>query len=468
MEKQYGKKYYECVDFLFLETTTAGLFQIAGDSPIGLMLDSDGVPLLPGTSIAGAVQDYLKEKKNTNYPSFWGDSISRYDNKVYFYDSPLRNDLSSGLENVIDIRKCHAHDKELGGAADKKMFERTFLKQGCRFHVIVKVFSLKTEKKQVEAFFQDMAKGIQKGWILFGGNKNAGAGQLRIERVKHAHFDMFDLSSLKSYYLFQPLEINDPSYVEYGFSQEGTNNQVISISLDGQIRDAILLKGEDKETDEEGHQIATSIKSNGQYIIPGTTWKGVLRSYCEKICKTLEMGEEKRTDLLEVMFGTNNDGTKNGEKQQCGKVRVHDTVIEEPATKCYTRIKIDRFTGGTISGAKLTSNAITKGKVKIALDFLPIMEEVQRKQAIALLFLTVRDLGLSKIPLGSMASVGFGRIRGTQISISIPEKYRIDSDIKEQENIDLEVEDRKASLICSDKVRTYLEECIGLLAREDV
>ena len=67
-----------------------------------------------------------------------------------------------------------------------------------------------------------------------------------------------------------------------------------------------------------------------------------------------------------------------------------------------------------------------------------------------------------------MASVGFGRIRGTQISISIPEKYRIDSDIKEQENIDLEVEDRKASLICSDKVRTYLEECIGLLAREDV
>ena len=63
MEKQYGKKYYECVDFLFLETTTAGLFQIAGDSPIGLMLDSDGVPLLPGTSIAGAVQDYLKENK---------------------------------------------------------------------------------------------------------------------------------------------------------------------------------------------------------------------------------------------------------------------------------------------------------------------------------------------------------------------------------------------------------------------
>lgn len=419
----YGKKSYQYIDILYLEMETVELLRIAGEDDKDIIRNSQGVPILPGTSIAGAVQDYLNEQRKQEYKTFWGND--EYDNKVYFFDSCLND--ADHMEVLFEERTSHKHDAKRGGTEEGKLLEQRFLKPECHFPVIIKTFTSREEHNAVATFFADVVNGFNQGEILLGSRKNNGCGRLKVNMAKQATFALTNAETLLQYYSFKMENPEEPLYHAFEAPVQKQNSRKMKMKLEASIQDALLIQAKESERNEEGYELITAMKSNGKCIIPASTIKGILRGYCTKILKTLAEDELTKNgeQLLELMFGTDSE-RMNGQQVRRGIIRVNDTVIENPQYMKYHRIKIDRFTGGTINGAKMTSKPVTKGTVAIHVELNPYngaekIESSQLKNAVLLLFFTLRDMGYGKIPMGSFASVGFGRLKNGTVTLDIPE-----------------------------------------------
>lgn len=474
--QKFGKKLYELIDVLYLEVETAELLRIAGNDKEDVLRNSQGIPILPGTSIAGAVQDYLKERKEHHYHTFWGNE--KFDNKVYFFDSSLIAEYSNTGKS-LEKRTRHKHNAIFGGAEDEKLFPENYLKRGSRFGIVAKTFTFQKEQKMVTDFFEDMINGLENGEILLGSNKNNGCGQIHVKTAKRAQFDFTNPNNYVRYYEFVPENANDPSYQEFTYQKQTINSNRITLILRAFIRDALLIRAEQIGKQDAEYQVMEPMQSNGEFIIPGSTIKGILRGYCAKICKTVGINDKKKELWIELLFGAESMDTKNADSSdheqqekynpKKGCIRIKDIKIEDTAQLEYTRIKIDRFTGGTITGAKMTSNPVTRGNLSIHLEMKPDIPDGEQgmqtfRIAFLLLFLSLRDLGQGKIPIGSFSSVGFGRLKDAELEMRIPNIYTRDVwDEKIMETDDFGIEGSVtmgSSVEFNGNIKGLLEKCM--------
>jgi CRISPR/Cas system CSM-associated protein Csm3 (group 7 of RAMP superfamily) len=147
-----------------------------------------------------------------------------------------------------------------------------------------------------------------------------------------------------------------------------------------------------------------------QYIIPGSTLKGLWRSQAKKILTTIN----KDVSIVEDIFGTDSGSNKRESVLRRGNVFVQDTfILDYKEVHCH-RIKIDRFTGGTMDGAKFDEKPIN-GTVSMQLMYKKSKDEKINHAAYALLLLTAREIALGNISIGSGNNVGYGRINGNEI-----------------------------------------------------
>nr|WP_052113152.1 RAMP superfamily CRISPR-associated protein [Clostridium novyi] len=162
------------------------------------------------------------------------------------------------------------------------------------------------------------------------------------------------------------------------------------------------------------------------YVIPSSTIKGIVHSYCKKIILTLG----KNVQILDDIFGekTNEREKKEGKR---GNLIFNDYKIsEDRLKKCksiYNRIKIDRFTGGAFQGNIFRDEVIIFNEETQKLEFkVSISNKLKSREygkqklfekAIALIILTFRDMGLGYVTLGSGNNVGLGRLQGNFIII---------------------------------------------------
>ena len=80
---------------------------------------------------------------------------------------------------------------------------------------------------------------------------------------------------------------------------------------------------------------------------------------------------------------------------------------------------MDRFTGGVVTGGKVDEERV-QGDIGFRISLKKLDEN--NKAAVGLILLTFRDLGLSKLPIGSSSSIGAGRIKGNKLTIKENDK----------------------------------------------
>lgn len=168
-----------------------------------------------------------------------------------------------------------------------------------------------------------------------------------------------------------------------------------------------------------------------QVFLPGTSLKGVIRSHCERIARTLaqsgagacaphEKGDgplkacgerlKKQTDKASFyrdaclacrLFGALGYG---------GRVSITDAypVEGEPVvTEVRDGVAIDRYTGGAARGAKFQFEAATSGVFEGQIT----LENFETWQ-VGLLGAALRDLQDEHLPIGMGTSRGLGHVRG--------------------------------------------------------
>ncbi len=192
---------------------------------------------------------------------------------------------------------------------------------------------------------------------------------------------------------------------------------MMKIQLVARLRTSLLIRKGEIDVTTDNKEIQRHLMSLDDYVIPGTSVKGVLRSHAFRILRTL-LPEAKAEELLQGLMGC----AKSDQASQKGSLKsrfVVDEVYISPdkvIAKEQTRNRIDRFTGGTIDRALFKEEPLwQKGEENPVRISFSIEHCAKWEAGFALLLL--RDIWLGEVAFGGDASIGRGALQGVQAVI---------------------------------------------------
>jgi len=369
-------------------------FHLKNDSPFWSGDESEGrlednQLRVFGSSLFGSIKNNLV---NEERKSLFGVD----EGKEYIESKIMISDMVGNNLKKIKKRPGIRVNQDLGSALDGGLYEDYCIEPESIFEFRLEAKLTSKEKKLFDETVDEIIESIGNGRILFGKNRTKGYGKFKIEKLERKDFNLRKKEELRDY-----LDWNDKSeYEEVPIKEDWLDSNTIIFK--GKLKGSFLIKGEI-----EG-KIQKSYKENERFIIPSGTLKGSIRSYSEKILNILGKEKKEKDEILSELFGHSPDESK---EFKMGKLIIEDSEIKENGEKKYSRIKIDRFTGGVINGALFQEERIVKGEITLKIRIRKELEDREK----ALLLLYLRDLGQEKISLGSGASVGNGRVVGEKI-----------------------------------------------------
>jgi CRISPR/Cas system CSM-associated protein Csm3 (group 7 of RAMP superfamily) len=192
------------------------------------------------------------------------------------------------------------------------------------------------------------------------------------------------------------------------------------IHADFGIKTSLLIKNYYDPFLNENDIDSVHLKSNNTNILSGSSVKGALRGRSERIIHTLGLEPGILTDLFgDVEKDKNGKPKKNG-KALPARLFIDETFISGVSEEVQHRIKIDRFSGGTIEGALFDSIPLFPKRTDATHDVnfrITIRVEKAKDDDLGLLLLLLKDLGTGDLPLGGEKNIGRGVLSGKKIKI---------------------------------------------------
>ena len=154
---------------------------------------------------------------------------------------------------------------------------------------------------------------------------------------------------------------------------------------------------------------AVTLKSRADFVVPGTSLKGILRHRAEYIFDKLGLDKKFFEKLM---------GNSTPDKKIKRRFLVAESYIapENFSEVEHTRNKIDRFTGGTLQGILFTSRPAYQKTLEPTLKLHFEIRDAEEFEAGLAIFL-LRDLWLGRVAVGGEKSVGRGTLEGLSAEI---------------------------------------------------
>ena len=385
-------------------------------SPI-LISETDNLPFIQSSSLTGAIRSaYLSAYGEDAVQSLFGgrgdDALSRIciSDAVFARDTikyeirprvsidPVSGTTSSSLIKGTDLSSGHKFDIECVGKGASFTFS---------------MFMYHDEKEQFVTEIKNVLAMLNGGGILLGGQKSNGFGEVCLNSVWMKTFDLTSKEDRDKW--IKEDELQKGEYTDIVSELKPVNNYAYNISFSGKTRNGLLVKGYGKKGFGKGFaDVFNIVDVAGDYIIPGSSTKGVIRSRIEMIVKYL--GKENAKEVITDIFG----GTDNDSR--IGNLRVRDCVIgdreKNDQTALSHRIHVDKLTGGVFSGG-LFSEKRAYGNIKLEFD---ISDRNNPEVTCGYLVMVLRDLAAGMINLGSGGSVGNGDIIAEKLMINAGDK----------------------------------------------
>lgn len=401
---------------LVLETPThLGNGDAEGPLDMPLLLDPlEGKALLTGTSIAGALRNYLGQQSPSQAALLFGNVTDEES-----IQSPLIVDDALGGEPEVELRDGVAIDPRTHTAQDGKKFDMELLVAGTEFPLSFELLVLKDEATDLCQAFALALQGLEKGEIHLGRRKRRGFGRCQVREWQVQRYNMTTPSGLVAW-------LED----DRSGQQEGAEiAQLLAVTVMAQRHEPVcVLEGEfvvdgsllirSGFGEPNGPDFVHLRSRRGNQVVPvlsGTSLAGALRARAVRIANTLGRDGKAITDDL---FGYRGEEDKSRELLTASRLWVEETVIENSLDLVHTRVKIDRFTGGSYPGALFNEQPVfgrLNGETTVRIQ---LTLEKASEADVGLLLLLLKDLWTGDLPIGGEVSVGRGRLRGKQATLN--------------------------------------------------
>lgn len=411
---------------------------------IPLLLDTvDGKsPLLTGTSVAGALRNYLREyekgfgigenqdgslRAERLFGHLEGQEAS-VESWVFVDDAlgefPQKASVEIRDGVTIDPTTRTAKVDE-DGRGEK--FDIELLVAGTTFELQLELWLTEDTKENLESLAIAL-KGLENGEIGLGMRKRRGFGRCHVKEWRVQHYKMGKPESMIGW-------LNHKWDDETGRVLDDIYNlldhppalqsQRETFSLDVVFKmESSLLIGSSTGEGNAPDTVHLHSWRDGEEkpILPGTSLAGVIRHRAQRITKTLFQDEEKAQEFVDGMFGR--DIQTNDDIPTGSRVIVDETEIENSIDdRVFTRVKIDRFTGGAYPNALFSQQPVFSKPdqdtlVKMQFELRNTTSEDQNFNAeVGLLLLILKDLWTGDLPIGGESGIGRGRLQGLKATL---------------------------------------------------
>lgn len=385
----------------------------------------DGKPFIQASSIAGVFRrTYASsygvdatEKLFGNRHQQQNTNVSEYGSCVCFSDATFTEDENSSIK--MELRPHVRINRDTGTVDASKVsgttemsgqkFDMEYIGAGARFWFDIYLYH-ETEMERLE----NVLELLHLGQIQIGGKKSNGSGYIQFEKLLKKSFDMTKEEDRKSWIKEDNLE--DGDYEDYLSKLKLTipSKNAYEVKVTGKTENAVLIKSIAVSGVGKGVPDNENIQnSKKEYIIPGSSLKGALRSQMERIARYLN-----QSSIIEEIFGS--EECEIDKKKNVGNLFVKDVVVgnikDNDKVNLEHRIHIDKFTGGVMQGSLFSEKNIF-GELQIDIR---ISCNNNPEASLGLLVLALRDLAIGQMNLGSGYSVGKGIIDVKEIEIFKP------------------------------------------------
>ncbi|MGB8686086.1 MAG: RAMP superfamily CRISPR-associated protein [Microcoleus sp.] len=462
---------------LILDTPTC-LGSGDADSPTDLALLRDSISdraLLTGSSIAGALRNYLLE-----YQRGYGVEEQKGDRATLFggtrrdpdgEKSPLIiNDAISRNIPTVELRDGVEIESTTGTAKPGHKYDLELLAAGTEFllsfELLIEKTKSLTEQQELINLLALALRGLEQGEISIGMKKRRGFGRCHVKEWQVWNFNLEAPDErivwLKFEHWCRELLPDRETYssiataLRVSLENEEDRRDRFTLHATFQLVGSLLIRSGQDSTGRAPDVVHLKShrpnESDPVSVLSGTSLAGVLRHRAERIVKTLG----GCSPIVEHLFGF-----VDGKQSQASRLVVHDKVIEKATELVQNRIAIDRFTGGAYHGALFDEQPIFGGSVCIELE-LRKPEDYE----IGLLLLLLKDLWTSDLPVGGESSIGRGRLKGIKADLirhhpQNPKQWQIT-----QSDENLQITDISDSSLSENLVKDELEIFVKTLLKE--
>lgn len=416
-----------------------------------ILKDYNGLPYIPGTSIAGVIRHALPVDLGNKFFGLKDDKNNK-GSEIVFSEAKLLNGSGLVIDRLCDTvdnfskrfknlpKRNHVRISHRGVAEDHGKFDEEVIYKGCRFCFKIEMVARSSEKEYASNTFDQVLTEIQKDTFRIGGGTRVGFGKMHPVSIKKRSFDLKKKEELSSY-----LATNSSLEKDYSGWEDFKNNSIkdqnwIKYSLTLKPMDFFSFGSGKGDNDVDTVPVKESYVKwdgyNGFFVenallIPASSLKGALahrvayyynlkhRIYAMQIpVEEFENYTGSNNPAVRMLFGCQKEG--EGETvQKRGIAIFNDIFADYPGDKILNHVAIDRFTGGAMDGA-LYSEKVVDGKgeltfhTEVLIEKLPAIDnndidaQTIYKDAIEAFEKALGDIDKGLLPLGGGNGRGHG------------------------------------------------------------
>ena len=386
-----------------------------------ILVGSDGRAIIQGSSLAGAMRAYAGVNCAKVCEGLFGSN-----------EKEGRLIISEGVfedTSPVQFRTRLRIDSKSGSALKGAKFDVRHIGAGSIFKFSITYLGTERDMDSDAEAVEKILAAMDNGIIRLGAYKTSGYGRVKLEVFKQV-YHMKDESErrawLKDEYNGRKLDLAKAATA----SAHSGGNFNIKCEIPEFLIKAATFDFEKKYTADTQQNVVQQNIIEDEYdektgkkvryvIIPGTSIKGVIRNRVQIIADWLEKNKsiENLGRLPDEMFGTETgDGKKGLVLFDEVRVRYNENVN----SRCCTRIRINKFTGGVIEKALINEEPVSAGaQISISMPGYAGDENATEKKRMYLLMLyALRDLGLGLYNLGGGQSIGRGYVKVAAVEVS--------------------------------------------------
>lgn len=367
----------------------------------------DGNPFIQASSIAGALRDYCNKISGPADALFGNcEANNAEDSRIKISDGIFISAVKFERRPHVKINRASGSvAKEDVSGSEKESgqkFELDYIGEGQSFKFETLLYIDSKDKMNLEQAYEDILRGIGNKLIRFGGKKSSGAGIIGLDKVYKNAYNLTNENDLLSWINNKDTKVEN---ITDELKKTVKSGVAYIVSIIGSTEGGIQVRGLAENEFGKGVADSSNIKNiNGQYIIPGSSVKGSMRSQMEKIAEYINAD-----NVIEDAFGKVG---KNDTEGSSGNILFKDVIINNAKVHHKSRVHINKFTGGVI-------NPFFEDNIcgDLCID-IEILNKNNPKKTLGLLLFAIRDLSIGCFSIGNGYANGKGIIKVKEIKIA--------------------------------------------------
>lgn len=380
----------------------------SNNTDIDLILDRDGKPYIPGTSIAGAFRTHLEDILYDNIDDI--NLLFGKDNQSLLC---INNGVIKSKEFTIKRRNGIEINEFIKTTKNSSKYDYEILESGVNFEITLELLLRKNQLhsyNNIKDILSVLFSELKNEKIRLGAKTRRGLGNISIDGdVSIYLLELDKKDDIERFINFSWDKMDEDIFLKKGRNLINNkvliNNPIRRLNVELSVKNTLCIR--DYLTSSIINRSNNEVKyldyeqlrdSDNNFIIPGTTWAGAIRHRILSIL--FDLGKEDKKYIVDELFGFTNKNNKN----KASRVYFKESVDKNESKYLTTRrVKIDRFTGGNVEGGLFDGNVAVGGKVNLTIDI-----KNSHDYEIGLLLLAIKDITNGFLAIGGETAIGRG------------------------------------------------------------